>query len=195
MREGTCPFCRGKVDFDLETMCGNCGGDLLRTAVTLPPASPDSAPEPAASPEPARSPTGDWFCASPGCGPVHAEFGECPYCGAPRPAAEERCSSDPGDAFRLRGDRILISLEGDGPWTIGREGDGGEALQLYDTVSRRHARIERSSGGLLVRDLCSANGTFVDGARVPDEREVPLLAGSHLSLGRSVELTLEASGR
>jgi pSer/pThr/pTyr-binding forkhead associated (FHA) protein len=116
------------------------------------------------------------------------------YCDTRRPGAEATSPVVAG-ALSLRGQGLVIGLDGNGPWTVGREGVGGEHLQSYDTISRRHARIERADGALSVRDLRSANGTFVDGARVPEERTVPLRAGAQLGLGRSVELTVEVGDR
>jgi len=43
----------------------------------------------------------------------------------------------------------------------------GTAVTLPDaTVSRRHAEIDRSAAGITIRDLASANGTYVNGARL-----------------------------
>ena len=50
------------------------------------------------------------------------------------------------------------------PVEIGREADG---LRLDDPqASRRHARLRPSDGGLLVEDLGSTNGTFINDAQV-----------------------------
>lgn len=49
-----------------------------------------------------------------------------------------------------------------------------------DSVSRRHAEIVRSTKGVLVRDLGSANGTFLNGERVT---EAPLSPGDVLRFG------------
>lgn len=49
-----------------------------------------------------------------------------------------------------------------------------------DSVSRRHAEIVRTKKGALVKDLESANGTFVNGERVT---EAPLSAGDLLRFG------------
>ena len=52
-----------------------------------------------------------------------------------------------------------------GTTTIGR--DPGSAVILNDaTVSRQHATIEQRGGGVMVRDLNSSNGTYVNGARI-----------------------------
>ena len=48
-------------------------------------------------------------------------------------------------------------------------------------VSRRHARVYREGGALLVEDLGSGNGTFVNGSRVA--RPTPLRNGDRLKVG------------
>jgi pSer/pThr/pTyr-binding forkhead associated (FHA) protein len=48
------------------------------------------------------------------------------------------------------------------------------------SVSRRHALVEKTPSGWVVRDLGSANGTSVDGARV---KEAPLVAGAAVRFG------------
>jgi transcriptional regulator with PAS, ATPase and Fis domain len=60
-------------------------------------------------------------------------------------------------------------------------------------VSRHHARIVRArSGGYLLQDLGSLNGTFVDGARVRGERT--LGSGSVISVGNHVLVFRIADG-
>jgi hypothetical protein len=49
----------------------------------------------------------------------------------------------------------------------------GTAVMLPDaTVSRRHAEINRSAAGVGIRDLASANGTYVNGVRLRGAREL-----------------------
>ncbi len=49
--------------------------------------------------------------------------------------------------------------------TIGRAPDN-EVVLDHPTVSNHHARLSWSAKGLLIEDLSSANGTFVDGQRI-----------------------------
>ncbi len=57
------------------------------------------------------------------------------------------------------------------------------SLVLTDpTVSRKHASVEETSGGYILRDLGSTNGTFLDGVRV---REGYLSPGSLIRLGQT----------
>jgi adenylate cyclase len=76
-------------------------------------------------------------------------------------------------------DRKILPVAG--PLTIGRAPDN--AIVLRDPrVSGHHASIEPFADGWLVRDLCSSNGTFVNGAR----RESQVLAeGDEVALGSS----------
>jgi DNA-binding NtrC family response regulator len=50
------------------------------------------------------------------------------------------------------------------------------------TVSRRHAAVEETAAGWVLKDLCSTNGTFLDGVRV---REAYLKAGAIIRLGNT----------
>lgn len=65
------------------------------------------------------------------------------------------------------------------PVVIGRSAEAG--LQLSDCwVSRRHCEIDVVGGTLVVRDLNSRHGTFVNGHSV---REAHLLPGDRLTVG------------
>jgi signal transduction histidine kinase len=65
---------------------------------------------------------------------------------------------------------------------------------MDDGVSRRHARVWRGDDGrILVRDLRSRNGTFVNGTRI--EGEVELDLGDRIALGAQTMLELTAYDR
>lgn len=67
------------------------------------------------------------------------------------------------------------------PATIGRD-SGAAAVVLDDgNVSRRHARLEIVDNDLVLTDLGSSNGTYVNGAQV--KRQV-LVPGDQLRIGR-----------
>lgn len=79
-----------------------------------------------------------------------------------------------------QGSRIVLSK----PLTLGRDQEGEGRLQGDPELSRQHARIELLPGrGLLLEDLGSSNGTFVNGSRIP----APTLIGSddEISLGQT----------
>src|SRR5262245_30881556 len=65
------------------------------------------------------------------------------------------------------------------PATIGR-GKGVSITLAHPLVSRKHCELSESGGQLVVRDLCSLNGTFVNNERVS---ESPLKPGELLTIG------------
>jgi len=62
---------------------------------------------------------------------------------------------------------------------IGRRPDCGIRIPVAD-VSRQHCEIASGSGGLMVKDLGSSNGTFVNGKRIAESRLMP---GDRLGVG------------
>lgn len=86
------------------------------------------------------------------------------------------------------------------PATIGRAGDA-QVTVMDRWVSRHHCRIERAGETVVVRDLGSSHGTFVNGHRV-DETE--LKSGDQIGVGltsfvttlghHSVTLALSSAG-
>ncbi len=68
------------------------------------------------------------------------------------------------------------------PVTFGREGDS--SVPMRDRwASRHHCELFESSGRLMIRDLASKHGTYVNG-EVVDEHE--LLPGDKLMVGLTV---------
>jgi transcriptional regulator with AAA-type ATPase domain len=68
---------------------------------------------------------------------------------------------------------------GDRPVRIGSDDDND--LRIDDPhVSRRHAEVRRSPDGVILRDLGSKNGTFVEGIKV---KEVLLPPGANITIG------------
>lgn len=76
--------------------------------------------------------------------------------------------------------RVLAS--NDDVVVIGRVSD--QAALTDQTVSRRHAEISRRDGVWVLSDLNSANGTFLNGARV--SKPVRLKHGDQIRVGRTV---------
>lgn len=75
---------------------------------------------------------------------------------------------------------------------VGRDPDCDVPLASR-SVSRRHALLERTATGWSLRDLGSANGTFVSGGRVT---EAPLSTGAALRFGEVeavFEMTVKAT--
>lgn len=75
------------------------------------------------------------------------------------------------------GRRVELDVE----MAIGRQ-DGDLVLEDPE-VSRRHAVLRRSGGSVVVEDLESTNGTFVNGERIRSPREV--LPGDQVRVGRT----------
>ena len=76
----------------------------------------------------------------------------------------------------------LVELTNDRS-SLGRATTNDVVVLLDPTVSRLHAVIERYPTGFCVRDLGSANGTFVNGE--PVKGETRLRTGDELRLGNS----------
>jgi predicted component of type VI protein secretion system len=78
-------------------------------------------------------------------------------------------------------------IEVDGELVVGRE-DAGLTID-DEEISRRHAVLRASDGGIEIEDLGSTNGTYVNGARI--QSATRLAGGDTVKLGRSV---LEVEG-
>ncbi|MEP9385495.1 FHA domain-containing protein [Nocardioides sp. KR10-350] len=68
------------------------------------------------------------------------------------------------------------------------------ALAPYDQVSRRHAELLITGTAARIRDLGSANGTFVNDIPVSPETTIPIGEGVRLRFGKELELALIAGG-
>ena len=86
------------------------------------------------------------------------------------------------------GERAPVVI-GDDPVVIGSE-PGVRVLIDDPHVSRRHAELRRSTGGIVLRDLGSRNGTFVGRLAV---KEVLLASGAEIKVGTST-LRFEMGG-
>jgi two-component system, cell cycle response regulator len=95
-----------------------------------------------------------------------------------RVAAEQRALVLVLSGPRL-GHRMVL---GDTPVDVGRGSSAGLILDA-DSVSRRHARIERMGGGHKIVDLGSTNGTYVNGVKV---KEQLLKDGDRIGIGKAL---------
>lgn len=73
----------------------------------------------------------------------------------------------------------IVSLAG-GTYVFGRDA-GSDIVLASDLVSRTHARVVANASDLVVTDLESSNGTYVNGARILGEMRVAI--GGILSIG------------
>ena len=77
------------------------------------------------------------------------------------------------------GHRLIL---GDAAIDVGRGSTAGLILET-DSVSRKHARIERFGGGHKILDCGSTNGTYVNGVRV---KEQILKDGDRIGIGKAL---------
>jgi phage tail-like protein len=86
--------------------------------------------------------------------------------------------------FRISGPEGTTELfvVSPGVSTIGRQ--EGNALRLDNAlISRQHARLECTEAGCQIIDLGSANGTYLNGERLPPNAPTALLHGAVLEIG------------
>lgn len=137
--------------------------------------------------------------------PVVADPNQCPFCGQMKaPDGTCACTVTRGAAPGFTGAPAFGGLTGapaagarlvgiagtylgqvfplSGTAVIGREPTNGVPLDRDHTASRRHAQISEQGGAYVIQDLGSANGTFVNGARVA---EAPLRPGDEIGIGGS----------
>jgi signal transduction histidine kinase len=89
---------------------------------------------------------------------------------------------------RDKGRRFDLSGESS---TLGR--DGSNRIQLNDSeISRRHAEVRRTAEGVVLADLSSSNGTYVNTEKI-DERL--LKNGDRVQIGRTLLLFTDADDR
>lgn len=174
----SCGNCGEQVPAE-SVYCPKCARPVAATVVTEPPAAPAAPPGDAAPVE-----AGLRRCAAPGCGQA-LDAGEtvCGYCGEPAggPAPEGASTLVFPWGEHVVGDEDSLVL--------GREHQPFSAqLAAYPNVGRTHARIARSEGAVLVTDLTSINGTYVDGRRIPPELPEELRPGQVLRLGGTLEI-------
>jgi pSer/pThr/pTyr-binding forkhead associated (FHA) protein len=75
--------------------------------------------------------------------------------------------------------------------TIGREASA-DIVIADPEVSRAHARLVSKPGGVIIEDLGSTNGTFVNKQRITAPRAIS--AGDEITLGESIVLGVETEG-
>jgi class 3 adenylate cyclase len=74
---------------------------------------------------------------------------------------------------------------------VGRDMEGGIFADV-ETISRRHAEFLFKGGAWFLQDLGSANGTYLEGVKLPPRTPVPLRAGQTIHLSPGFEAAVEA---
>ncbi len=95
------------------------------------------------------------------------------------PSVEAALAPAPAMLQVILPDRTIQHALEEGLTLIGRS-PFNDIVIPDETVSKRHASIAVSSGGVLLRDLDSTNGTFVEGQQVSDWHLIGL---THLMFG------------
>ena len=84
------------------------------------------------------------------------------------------------------GSRFVLGTDGGlNRWTVGRDEDRNLRLSHDPFISGRHAEIQQDGGGHVLVDVFSANGTFLNFARIPRGGRVPLKIGDVIGLGHT----------
>lgn len=65
---------------------------------------------------------------------------------------------------------------------IGRRSDCDLRIPLL-VVSRKHCQLSQNENSVKLRDLGSRGGTFVNGKRVDEDKEIPVRAGDYIRIG------------
>ncbi|EXB54684.1 FHA domain-containing protein [Morus notabilis] len=77
------------------------------------------------------------------------------------------------NAFEIASDEV----------TVGRLPDKADLVIPVATVSARHARIQKKAGSLVVTDLDSTNGTFINDKRLAPGVAATVSPGSYITFG------------
>uniref|UniRef100_A0A0E0BET0 FHA domain-containing protein n=1 Tax=Oryza glumipatula TaxID=40148 RepID=A0A0E0BET0_9ORYZ len=97
-----------------------------------------------------------------------------------------RCSSRDGD-WRHIGYRVArpggFQIASEAAVTVGRVPEQADIVLSVATVSGTHARLEKKEGSLLVTDLESTNGTYINERRLTPGFPTPIDPGSLLIFG------------
>jgi hypothetical protein len=87
----------------------------------------------------------------------------------------------------------MIPLEGQSEFTLGRNAEGQSVISDIDLtpfrgyeqgVSRLHTSIDIEDNHISATDLGSANGTRINGQKIPSYRPYPLHHGDIITLGK-----------
>ncbi len=84
--------------------------------------------------------------------------------------------------LRGRSETQTIRL-GNGLTVVGRQ-DGCQLQIRSSQVSRKHCELSEKDGVLIVKDLGSSNGTFINGEPVPPRQPTAVENGDEVRLGR-----------
>lgn len=100
-------------------------------------------------------------------------------------AGRDVALSSPDGGLKLPGPALREGL------VLGRSPDRAHVILPKEEVGRVHARFEWQGDQLIVTDLGSKNGTFINGERLGPDQPQPLRDGDQLGLTELYEFTVE----
>ncbi|MEV0767741.1 FHA domain-containing protein [Nocardia salmonicida] len=100
--------------------------------------------------------------------------------------------AESGTTIELIAGGATFRLESDKPLALGRDESypTAHAFRDHTNVSRFHGTLLYRDGRLFITDTASANGTFINDHRIPDDTEYEIKPGQRLRLAADVHLTL-----
>ena len=81
----------------------------------------------------------------------------------------------------------VVSIPAGRPLRIGREQGAGMLALTSSSVSRTHCELFIQNGRMIVRDLASSNGTWLNGKRLESNRDASVKPGDRLEIGSKKE--------
>lgn len=81
----------------------------------------------------------------------------------------------------------VVSIPAGRPLRIGREQGEGVLTLTSSSVSRTHCELFIQNGRMIVRDLGSSNGTWLNGKRLESNRDASVKPGDRLEIGSKKE--------
>lgn len=125
--------------------------------------------------------------------------GECPNCQLENPPGSTKCARCSTRLNSESKEPQLVWPWGVGdipqPLRIGREpgfSPISDRLQMFRSISGYHAEIVTGPSGVLLTDLNSRNGTFVDGRRLEPHKAERLRNGMTVRFGWEVEVLVKS---
>ena len=73
---------------------------------------------------------------------------------------------------------------------VGRNATGKDVLDSFKTVSGIHAKFICDDGNWFIEDLNSTNGTYINGSRIPANKQIELNPEQKLSLSKSFKISV-----
>jgi hypothetical protein len=104
---------------------------------------------------------------------------------SPVPAGRQTLYSTAVLTLQLPNGRALPAASGD---VLGRSGGAALFFEAFQTVSRRHAKVDFRGGAWQIEDLQSTNGTWINGKRLNPGQPCLLKTGDVVALSLACEM-------